>query len=83
MDRTINTRLERIAAQLMARRSERATLVYADGSQRSMGVLEAVGEVSTRGDIVDVLGGNETTRSLLMAMRGPWDFSDIPELEGQ
>jgi len=37
-----------------------------------VGVLEAVEEVSSRDDVVGVL-----------AMLGPWDFSDLPELVGQ
>lgn len=80
---TFMKRLERIGAALVGREGERPTLVYADGSERSMGLLEAVEEVSSRGDVVDVLSEDATTRSLLLAMRGPWDFSDLEELAGQ
>ena len=45
--------------------------------------LEAVEEVSSRDDVVDVLAQNDTTRPLLLAMLGPWDFSDLPELAEQ
>lgn len=76
-------RLERVRSELKDRERELSTLVYADGSQRSMGTLEAVEEVSTRGDVVDVLSEDATTRSLLLAMCGPWDFSDLEELAGQ
>jgi len=69
-------RVERLRAALAGRERERPTLVYADGSQRSMGTLEAVDEMCKRDDIVDVLAQDDTTRSLLLAMRGPWDFSD-------
>lgn len=76
-------RVERVRAALVGRQVENPTLVYADGSQRSMGILEAVDEVCRRDDVVDVLAQDETTRSLLLAMLGPWDFSDIEELKGQ
>lgn len=76
-------RLERIRLALKGRERELPTLVYADGSQRSMGALEAVEEISRRADVVDVLAQDETTRSLLLAILGPWDFSDIEELAGQ
>lgn len=45
-----------------------------------MGILEAVKEIGSREDIVDVLSQDETTSSLLRGMLGPWDFSDIEEL---
>lgn len=48
-----------------------------------MGTLEAVDEISKRDDVVDVLAQDDTTRSLLLAMLGPWDFSDLEELAGQ
>lgn len=76
-------RLERVKVALIGRERELPTLVYADGSTRSMGMLEAVDEISRRGDVVDVLAQDDTTRSLLLAMLGPWDFSDLGELEGQ
>ena len=76
-------RVERIRAALVGRQVEKPTLVYADGSKRSMGTLEAVDEISRRGDVVDVLAQDDTTRSLLLAMLGPWDFSDIEKLAGQ
>ena len=76
-------RLERVKAALKGRERELPTLVYADGPQRSMGTLEAVEEISRRADVVDVLAQDKTTRSLLLAILGPWDFSDIEELAGQ
>lgn len=74
-------RLERVRAALVGRQAEKPTLVYADGTQRSMNVLEAIDEISRRGDVLDVLAKDETTRSLLLAMLGPWDFSDLEELD--
>lgn len=76
-------RIERVKAVLERRQSMGVTLVYADGSRRSMGTLEAVNEISRRDDVVDVLAQDDTTRSLLLAMLGPWDFSDLEELAGQ
>lgn len=76
-------RVERVRAALVGREREMPTLVYADGSRRSVDTLEAVDEISKRGDVVDVLSTDETTRSLLLAMLGPWDFSDLEELAGQ
>lgn len=79
-------RMERMKADLavLARRKmNQPTLVYADGSRRTMGVIEAVREIGSRKDIVDVLSADETTSSLLRGILGPWDFSDLPELEGQ
>lgn len=76
-------RIERIRAALVRRQVEKPTLIYADGSTRSMGTLEAVNEISKRDDVVDVLAQDDTTRSLLLAMLGPWDFSDLEELAGQ
>lgn len=76
-------RAERIRTVLKGREHEKPTLVYADGSQRSVGTLEAVDEICKRGDVVDVLSEGATTRSLLLAMLGPWDFSDLEELAGQ
>lgn len=76
-------RTERIKASLavLARRKmNQPTLVYADGSRRTMGVVEAVREIGSREDIVDVLSQDETTSSLLRGMLGPWDSSDIEEL---
>lgn len=76
-------RLERVRSALTGRERELPTLVYADGSQRSMDTLEAVEEISSRADVVDVLAQNETTRSLLLAILGPWDFSDLEDLADQ
>lgn len=76
-------RIERVKAVLERRQSMGVTLVYADGSKRSMGTLEAVDEICRRDDVVDVLSEDDTARSLLLAMLGPWDFSDLEELEGQ
>lgn len=76
-------RVERIRAALVGRQVEKPTLVYADGSRQPMNVLEAIDEISSRGDVVDVLAQDDTTRSLLLAMLGPWDFSDLEELAGQ
>lgn len=76
-------RVERVRAALVGREKETPTLVYADGSQRSMNTLEAVGEISSRGNVVDVLAQDDTTRTLLLAMLGPWDFFDLEELTGQ
>ena len=76
-------RIERIKASLAVqeqRKRNSPTLVYADGSRRTMGVIEAVDEICKREDIVDVLSQDETTSSLLRGMLGPWDFSDIEEL---
>lgn len=76
-------RTERIKASLAVlerRKRSNPTLFYADGSHRSMGILEAVKEIGSREDIVDVLSPYETTSSLLRGMLGPWDFSDIEEL---
>ena len=76
-------RMERMKADLavLARQKmNRPTLVYADGSRRTMSVLEAVGEIGSREDIVDVLSQDKTTSSLLRGMLGPWDFSDLEEL---
>lgn len=76
-------RVERIRAALVGRQVEKPTLVYADGSRQPMNVLEAIDEISRREDVVDVLAQDDTTRSLLLAMLGPWDFSDLEELAGQ
>lgn len=76
-------RAERVKAALMGRQPSRVTLFYADGSQRSEGSLEAVDELCKRVDIVDVVADDETAASLLRAMIGPWDFSDLEELAGQ
>lgn len=79
-------RAERVKAALEAleqRKGNKPTLVYADGSRRSMGVLEAVEEIGRRGDVADVLAQDETTSSLLRGMLGPWDFSDLEELADQ
>lgn len=76
-------RVERIRAALVGHQTEKPTLVYEDGSRQPMNVLEAIDEISRRGDVVDVLAQDDTTRSLLLAMLGPWDFSDIKELAGQ
>lgn len=76
-------RIERVKAALVGRQSSRVTLVYADGSRSSVGVLEAVEAVSKGSSVVDVLSEDDTTRSLLLAMLGPWDFSDLEELAGQ
>lgn len=77
-------RMERMKADLAVLKRQKMslpTLVYADGSHRTMGVIEAVGEIGSREDIVDVLSGDETTSSLLRGILGPWDFSDLPELK--
>ena len=77
-------RMERMKADLtvLARQKmNRPTLVYADGSHRTLSVLEAIEEISSREDIVDVLSQDETTSSLLRGILGPWDFSDLPELK--
>lgn len=77
-------RTERMRANLavlVQRKRSNPTLVYADGSRRSMGILEAVKEIGSREDVVDVLSPYETTSSLLRGMLGPWDFSDIEELK--
>lgn len=76
-------RVERVKAALERRQPSKVTLVYADGSQHPVGVLEAVGELCRRGDVADVLAQDATTSSLLRGMIGPWDFSDLEELEGQ
>lgn len=78
-------RVERVRAALAGREHERPTLIYADGSQRSMGFMEAIEERLKRDDVVDVLAQDETTRSLLLAI-SPWgddDFSDLEELAEQ
>ena len=75
-------RIERIRTTLTGRKVENPMLVYADGSQRSMGFLEALDEV-TSGNVVDVLAQDETTSSLLRGMLGPWDFSDLEELSDE
>lgn len=79
--------LERAAAVLASRTPATYTLLYADGSTRCItGFMEAVKEVTQQeveGDIVDVLDADETSRSLLLALRGPWDYSDIEELKDQ
>lgn len=77
-------RIERMKADLtvLARQKmNRPTLVYADGSRRTLSVLEAIEEIGSREDIVDVLSQDETTSSLLRGILGPWDFSDLPELK--
>lgn len=78
--------LERAAAALAGRTPAVTTVVYADGSTRSFtNIIEIIEEVTSRAeeDIVDVLNQDGTTCSLFMAMRGPWDFSDLEELVGQ
>ena len=77
-------RMERMKADLAVlkrQKMNRPTLVYADGSRRTMSTLEAIEEISGREDIVDVLSADETTSSLLRGILGPWDFSDLPELK--
>lgn len=81
--KNILKRVERVRVALVGREMEKSTLVYTDGSKRSMNILEAVNEISRRDDVVDVLAQDETTRSLLLAMLDPWDFSDLEELAGQ
>lgn len=76
-------RIERVKAALVGRQSAGVTLVYADGSRHSVGVLVAIDEICRREDVVDVLAQDETTSSLLRGMLGPWDFSDLEELAGQ
>lgn len=76
--------MERAAAALVGRTPPTYTLAYADGSTRCFtGFMAAVEEVTSREDIADVLDADETSRSLLLAMRGPWDFSDLEELADQ
>lgn len=76
--------LERATAELAKRTPATYTLFYEDGSTRRFTeILEIIDEVTNRGDIVDVRDQDGTTCSLFMAMRGPWDFSDIEELAGQ
>ena len=76
--------LERAAAALAGRTPPTYALFYADGSTRSLtGFMAAVEEVTSREDIADVLDTDETSRSLLLAMRGPCDFSDLEELKDQ
>ena len=58
-------------------------MVYVDGPQHSVGVLEAIDEICKREDVADVLAQDDTTSSLLRGMLGPWDFSDLEELAGQ
>ena len=53
-------RIERVKAVLERRQSMGVTLVYADGSKRSMGTLEAVDEICRRDDVVDVLSEDDT-----------------------
>lgn len=79
--KAIMQRIERVAAALEERKADKPTLVYADGSRRSVVFLEAVEELCRRGDVVDVLSQDETTTSLLRGMIDPWDFSDLPEVE--
>ena len=84
MVKSVTKRIERIKAALDAQDRQKInqpTLVYVDGSRRTMSVLEAVEEIGSREDIVDVLSGDETTSSLLRGILGPWDFSDLPELK--
>lgn len=76
-------RVERVKAALVGRQPSGVTLVYVDGSQRSVGVLGAIDEICRREDVVDVLAQDDTTSSLLRGMLGPWDFSDLDELAGQ
>lgn len=78
-------RAERVKAILEDRQPCNVTLIYADGSQEDitwLPIWEKVERVSSRSDIMDVLADDETTRTLLLAIRGPLDFSDLPELEG-
>ena len=74
-------RMKADLAVLVRHKMNQPTLVYVDGSRRTMSVLEAVEEIGSREDIVDVLSGDETTSSLLRGILGPWDFSDLPELK--
>ena len=76
-------RVERVKAALVGRQPSKVTLAYADGSRRSVPILEAVEEVSKGRGVADVLSEDATTHSLLLAMLGPWDFSDMKELAGQ
>ena len=76
-------RINRVKVVLARRQSSKVALVYVDGSRRSMGVLEAVDKICRREDVVAVLARDDTTSSLLRGMIGPWDFSDLEELEGQ
>ena len=56
-------------------------LTYANGEQRSMGIIEAIQEVGTRLDIVDVESEGETAASLLKALvAADKDFDSLPEL---
>lgn len=76
-------RLERVRTSLVGRQASQATLVYADGTQTSVSILEAVSELCKREDVVDILAQDDTTSSLLQGLLGPWDFSDLGELEGE
>lgn len=76
-------RVERIKAALAGRQPSKVTLVFEDGTRKEGDFMELLSTVSERGDIVDVISEDETTRSLLLAMRGPWDFSDLEELKGE
>lgn len=76
-------RVERVKAALVGRQPAGVTLIYANGSRRSVGVLEAIDDICRREDVADVLAQDDTTSSLLRGMLRPWDFSDLEELEGQ
>lgn len=75
-------RTERVKAALEGYQPCEVTLLLADGSQRPAAFMEAV-EIVQRGGVVDVLDTDATTRSLLLAMLGPWDFSDLEEMAEQ
>ena len=77
---SIAMRVERVKSRLERRHGKPIVLVYVNGESRSMPIVEALTEVADRGrDIVDVLSKSETTRSLLLGLRGPWDFSEFSE----
>lgn len=73
-------RVERVKEALMDHQSSRVTLLYADDSTRSVGLLEAIDELCKRVDIVDVVADDETAVSLFRAIIGPWDFSGLEDL---
>ena len=75
--------VERVKAALVGRQLSNVTLVYADASRNTVGILAAVDEICRREDVVDVLAQDETTSSLLRGMLDPWDFSDLEELAEQ
>lgn len=75
-------RIERVKAVLGRRQSMGVTLVYADGSTRSMGTLEAVEAISNTPGIVEAEAADPTAQSLLNAMLpSGQDFTGLVENE--